>query len=86
MNDNQPQMTPEQHTAMAEVAWYFWPREEGVRKPGSFHHALIQALAQADERNYRRLYEAFPEYAWPFRLAVSEADARQHILEAINGK
>lgn len=43
-----------------EVLWYFEPQYPGAYQPGSFHHALMQAMARADHENMGKLILVFP--------------------------
>ena len=55
---------------LCQVVWYYNPRSQMARRPGSFAESLIRTFAQADASNFMRLTSGFPVYGYGIALAT----------------
>lgn len=60
---------------MREVMWFFSPTFPGAYRPGSFNHALMQAMSLADNTNMARLTMVFPDLGHWFWRVKNELNA-----------
>jgi hypothetical protein len=62
--------------------WFFG--YSGGYEPGSFTHNLLRALSTADSGNFRRLAQAFPEYAAAWSMSPEELRTAAGIGEEVH--
>lgn len=68
------------------VLWHFGDTNLGYQ-PGSFVERLLLSMNVADQENFRRLAEAFPDYARAFTAAKDEdggLEALRSIAKLVN--